>query len=94
MTASAKEERRTNALPAWKVILKMIQFRPKLWLVNLGAMLILMMAFQIPGLVRHGFKWLPRLGIRHPDVRKVARLMLPRILNIGTFQLVFVVHAF
>ncbi len=47
---------------------------------------------QIPGLVRHGFKWLPSLGVRHPDVRKVARLMLPRILNIGTFQLVFVVQ--
>jgi len=47
---------------------------------------------QIPGLIRHGFKWLPSLSLRHPDVLKVARLMLPRILNIGVFQLVFVVQ--
>jgi putative peptidoglycan lipid II flippase len=50
------------------------------------------LAVQIPGLIRHGFKWLPSLGIRHPDVRKVARLMIPRILNIGAFHLVFVVQ--
>ena len=47
---------------------------------------------QIPGLIRYGFKWLPSLGLRHPDVRKVARLMLPRLVNIGAFQLVFVVQ--
>jgi putative peptidoglycan lipid II flippase len=47
---------------------------------------------QIPGLIRYGFRWLPSLRLRHPDVLKVARLMLPRILNIGVFQLVFVVQ--
>jgi putative peptidoglycan lipid II flippase len=58
--------------------------------VILGAALHL--SVQIPGLIRYGFRWLPSLRLRHPDVLKVVRLMLPRILNIGVFQLVFVVQ--
>ena len=58
--------------------------------VILGAFLHL--AVQIPALVRHGFRWSPRLSLDHPGVRKVARLMGPRILTIGAFQLVFVIQ--
>ncbi len=42
-------------LPAWKVILKMIQYRPGLWTANLFAMLITMLFYQIPALVIREF---------------------------------------
>jgi ATP-binding cassette subfamily B protein len=42
-------------LPAWRVIWRMIRFRPRLWLVNLAAMMVLMLAFQIPALVQREF---------------------------------------
>jgi putative peptidoglycan lipid II flippase len=56
----------------------------------LGAALHL--AVQVPGLIRYRFRWAPRLGLNHPGVRKVARLMGPRILTIGAFNLIFVVQ--
>lgn len=58
--------------------------------VVLGAALHL--AVQIPGLIHFGFRWAPRLDWRHPGVQKVLRLMGPRILTIGAFQLIFVVQ--
>lgn len=56
----------------------------------LGALLHL--SVQLPGLVRYRFRWMPRLGTRHPGLRQVARLMGPRIVTIGAFNLVFVVQ--
>ena len=50
------------------------------------------LAIQIPGLLRYRFRWIPGLGVKHPGVRKVGRLMAPRILTIGAFQLIFVVQ--
>lgn len=58
--------------------------------VILGALLHL--AVQVPGLIRFRFRWAPRLGLANERVRKVARLMAPRILTIGAFQLIFVVQ--
>jgi putative peptidoglycan lipid II flippase len=47
---------------------------------------------QIPGLVRFKFRWTPKLGIRHEGLRKVFRLMTPRIFTIGAFNLIFVLQ--
>lgn len=58
--------------------------------VILGAALHL--GIQLPGLIKFKFQWEPRLGLDHPGVRRVARLMGPRILTIGAFQLSFVVQ--
>jgi putative peptidoglycan lipid II flippase len=58
--------------------------------VLLGALLHL--AVQLPGLVRHRFRWSPRFGLTHPDVVKVLRLMGPRVLTIGAFQAIFVMQ--
>jgi putative peptidoglycan lipid II flippase len=58
--------------------------------VILGAALHLLV--QIPGLFRYRFRWTPRLGVVDPGLRKVARLMGPRILTIGAFNLVFVIQ--
>jgi len=54
-TAPKLEKEAGPSIPAWKVILRMIQYRPKLWLANLASMLILTMLFQIPGLVMRNF---------------------------------------
>jgi putative peptidoglycan lipid II flippase len=58
--------------------------------VILGAALHL--GVQIPGLIRHRFRWSPRLDGRDPGVRRVARLLGPRILTIGAFQLIFIIQ--
>ncbi len=42
-------------LPAWKVILKMVQYRKDLWLANLLMMIITMLFYQIPGLAIREF---------------------------------------
>jgi ATP-binding cassette subfamily B protein len=48
-------EKKIGALPAWRVILSMIRYRPRLWLANLGAMLFLMLLWQVPPLVTREF---------------------------------------
>jgi putative peptidoglycan lipid II flippase len=50
------------------------------------------LAIQIPGLLRYRFRWSPRLGVRHPGLQQVARLLGPRILTIGAFNLIFIVQ--
>jgi putative peptidoglycan lipid II flippase len=54
----------------------------------LGALLHL--AVQVPGLLRHGFRWAPSLNWRFPGVRKAAVLMGPRILTVAAIQTIFV----
>jgi putative peptidoglycan lipid II flippase len=58
--------------------------------VILGAALHL--AVQIPGLVRFGFRWTSAIDWRDPGVGRVARLMGPRILTLGAFQLIFIIQ--
>jgi len=58
--------------------------------VILGASLHL--AVQVPGLVRYRFRWTPSIDIHDLGVLRVARLMGPRILTIGAFQLIFIIQ--
>lgn len=58
--------------------------------VILGALFHLLI--QVPGLLRFRFRWSARLGLSAAGVRRVARLMGPRILTIGAFQLIFVIQ--
>ncbi len=58
--------------------------------VILGAALHL--AIQVPGLVRYGFRWTPRLTLRDPGVQQVLRLMGPRILTLGLLNLIFIAN--
>jgi putative peptidoglycan lipid II flippase len=58
--------------------------------VILGACLHL--AIQIPGLLRYRFRWFPHLGLQDPGLHQVTRLLGPRILTIGAFNLVFIVQ--
>jgi len=50
---------------------------------------VLHLGVQVPGLVRYGFRWHALLGLRHPGVIKVLRLMGPRVLTMFFIQMVF-----
>jgi len=56
--------------------------------VILGALLHL--AIQVPALVRYQFRWTPELSLADPTVRRVLRLMGPRVLTLGLINLVFI----
>jgi putative peptidoglycan lipid II flippase len=56
--------------------------------VLLGAALHL--GVQLPGLLRYGFRYTPRIDWAHPGLRRVARLMGPRVLTIVALQIVFI----
>jgi ATP-binding cassette subfamily B protein len=51
----AASDGKAAALPAWRVILAMVRYRPWLWLGNLVSMIALMMALQVPGLAMRAF---------------------------------------
>ncbi|MCL5999245.1 MAG: ABC transporter ATP-binding protein/permease, partial [Chloroflexi bacterium] len=54
-TPLGKGGKAVNAPPAWYVILKMVHYRLGLWLFNLGAMLVLTLCWQLPGIVMREF---------------------------------------
>ncbi len=55
MTDAPDERETVNTLPTWRVIVDMVRFRWKLWLGNLGAMLLLIAFWQIPGFIMRAF---------------------------------------
>lgn len=57
--------------------------------VVIGAVLHLLI--QVPGLIKYKATWTRRLGWRDADVRRVVKLMIPRILGLGAVQLAGVV---
>ena len=58
--------------------------------VILGALLHL--AIQVPALVRYHFHWTPELTLSEPVVRRVLRLMGPRVLTLGLINLIFIAN--
>ncbi len=55
----------------------------------IGAALHLLI--QIPGLIHYRMRWSAELGLNDPDLWRVVRLMIPRIIGLGVFQLNFLV---
>ncbi len=58
--------------------------------VIIGAMLHLLI--QVPGLIIHKFEWIPSLGLQDSGVKRVLRLMGPRVLTMFFIQLFFIVR--
>ncbi len=56
--------------------------------VILGALLHL--AIQVPGLLHYRFRWTPAIGLHHPGVQQVLRLLGPRVLTMFFLQLFFI----
>ncbi len=48
------------------------------------------LGIQIPGLVKYGFRWLPRIELRHPRVVQVLRLLGPRVVTMFFIQTIFI----
>ncbi len=59
------------------------------WGAVLGAALHL--GIQVPGLLRYRARWWPLLDLADPQLRRILRLMLPRIAGLGVFSLNFIV---
>ncbi|MFQ5855743.1 MAG: murein biosynthesis integral membrane protein MurJ [Anaerolineae bacterium] len=78
------------------IILAALFFGPRMGVgalaagVVVGALLHLLI--QVPILVRIGVRYTPVLGLNHPGVREVGRLMGPRILGLAAVQVNFVVN--
>jgi len=53
---------------------------------------ILHLGIQIPGLIKYKFHWSPGLGLKTEPVRKVLRLMGPRLATMLFIQLIFLVR--
>jgi ATP-binding cassette subfamily B protein len=51
----SSESKNNGSLPAWKVILATIRFRPRLWLLNTLSLLFLMFFFMMPGVISREF---------------------------------------
>ena len=51
---------------------------------------VLFLAVQLPGLFRYQFRWVAAINLRHPGVRKVIRVMLPRIASMFFVYLVLI----
>lgn len=58
--------------------------------VIIGAFLHL--AIQIPGLIKHEFKWSPKIDLKHPGVRQVLTLLGPRVATMLFIQMFFTVR--
>ncbi len=68
---------------------------PKLgvWGAAIGVVIgsILHLLIQVPGLIKYRAHWTARLGWRDAQLRHVVRLMIPRIIGLGTVQLASVI---
>jgi putative peptidoglycan lipid II flippase len=47
---------------------------------------------QIPGIFHFGFRWTPKINLRHPGVRQVLIVLGPRVLTVFFIQLVFIMQ--
>jgi putative peptidoglycan lipid II flippase len=48
---------------------------------------VMHLLIQVPGLLRYHARWLPILGVHEPGLRRVLRLMGPRMLTLGVVQI-------
>ncbi len=58
--------------------------------VIIGAALHLLI--QVPGLAKYHFHWIPRIDLKNEDVKKVIRLMGPRLITMFFIQLIFIIR--
>ena len=61
--------------------------------IALGAVLgaTMHLGIQVPGLIRYKARWTAELGLNDPELRRVIRLMLPRVAGLGVFSFNFLV---
>ncbi len=62
------------------------------WGVVVGA--FLHMAIQIPTVIKLGFSWRAVLDFKHRAVKKIGKLMIPRVIGLGASQFVLIFATF
>ena len=72
------------------ILARTMSVRGLAWGVVIGALGHLLV--QVPGLVRHGLRYTPTLGLRDPGVHEVGRLMVPRMVGLAAVQVNFLVN--
>ncbi|MDH5606842.1 MAG: murein biosynthesis integral membrane protein MurJ [Anaerolineae bacterium] len=50
------------------------------------------LGIQVPGLIKHGFRWSPKIQLRSKGVRQVLTLLGPRVLTMLFIQIFFIVR--
>jgi putative peptidoglycan lipid II flippase len=53
---------------------------------------VLHLGIQVPGLIRYRFRWVPKIGLNTEPVKKVLRLVGPRLITMTMIQLIFIVR--
>jgi putative peptidoglycan lipid II flippase len=53
---------------------------------------VLHLGVQLPGLIKYGFHWIPSVGLLTQPVKKVLKLMGPRLVTMLMIQLIFLVR--
>ncbi|MCB0102798.1 MAG: murein biosynthesis integral membrane protein MurJ [Anaerolineales bacterium] len=75
-------------------ILGAIFFVPRFGIQGLVYGVILGAAFhlliQIPGLFMYGFRWTPKLDLRHTGLIEALKLMAPRLMTMAGIQIIFI----
>ena len=63
------------------------------WGAAIGVMIgsVLHLLIQVPGLIKYKARWTPRLGWHDAQLRRVIKLMIPRIIGLGAVQLAGVI---
>jgi ATP-binding cassette subfamily B protein len=55
MSEAARDRAQPKALPTWRIVLRMVRYRPWLWLGNLLAIMVLYLFWLLPGIVLRDF---------------------------------------
>ncbi|MCA9404812.1 MAG: murein biosynthesis integral membrane protein MurJ, partial [Candidatus Omnitrophica bacterium] len=55
---------------------------------------VLQLVFQIPAMTRIGFRWRPPTSLRHPGATKIGRLLVPRMIGSGVYQMTVFIDTF
>ncbi len=78
------------------IIIGALLFAPRLGIYGLawGVVVgwLLSVAIQVPGLLAYRFRYRPRLGLSDADVRLVGKLMVPRVMSLGLFNVTMLVN--
>ncbi|MBZ0166331.1 MAG: murein biosynthesis integral membrane protein MurJ, partial [Candidatus Omnitrophica bacterium] len=55
---------------------------------------VLQLAFQWPAMVRTGFRWKRPRSLVHPGAKKIGRLLIPRMIGSGVYQMTVLIDTF
>jgi len=66
------------------------------WGVTLGVIFgaFLHMMIQLPIVIQLGYRWQPIVDLKHPEIKKMGKLMIPRSIGLAAAQVVLIIFTF